>query len=138
MPRHASHTAVPTTQPRKGIGAKMKIGRAISSSARSRTRRGVSGSEVTEAGDDQDDADGDAREEAGDPERDSPADERAGPEPDRPAEDDRGDDQAAGDGRAAPGRTAGWSHPRSARWSRNRACVRWRGPGEPVGNLRDR
>src|SRR5689334_605952 len=82
MPRHASHTPAPTTQPRKGMGAKMKIGSAISSSARSRTRRGVRGSEVTEAGDDQGDAGDHAREEAGDPERDSQADERAGAEAD--------------------------------------------------------
>src|SRR5690242_17574218 len=115
MPRHASHTPAPTTQPRKGMGAKMKIGSAISSSARSRTRRGVRGSEVTEAGDDQGDAGDHAREEAGDPERDSQADERAGAEADRRAEDDRSDDQAAGDGRTRPGRSAGSGHPRSAR-----------------------
>src|SRR4051794_41865657 len=112
MPRHASHTPAPTTQPRKGIGAKMKIGRAISSSAKSRTRSGVSGSEVTEAGDDQGDADGDAREEAGDPERDSQAGERAGAEADRRAEDDRGDDEAPRHGWGRPGRAAGAAHPR--------------------------
>src|SRR3954467_9804071 len=125
MSRQASHTPAPTTQPRKGIGAKMKIGSAITSSARSRTRRGLSGSEVTEAGDDQGEADRDAGEEAGDPERDSQADERADAEPDRRAEDDRGDDQAAGgDGAhpARPGRAAWRGHRRSGRWIRGRAC----------------
>src|SRR3954453_7084383 len=99
MPRHASHTPAPTTQPMKGIGASAKIGSAISSSARARTRSGVSGSEVTEAGDDQGDAGGDAREEAGHPERDTRAAEPADAEADRRADDDRGHDQAPRHGR---------------------------------------
>src|SRR5947209_7507474 len=136
MPRHRTHTTAPVTHPRKGIGAKMKIGSASTSSARSRTRSGVRGSEVTEAGDDQGEAGDDAREEAGDPERDRRADERAEPEADRRAEDHRRDDQAAGvdrDSPAPPRLRAGSGHRRSARWSRSRAWERRRrssdGPG---------
>src|SRR3954451_2208899 len=136
MPRHASHTPAPTTQPRKGIGAKRKIGSAIASSARSRTRRGLRGSEVTEAGDDQAEADADAHEEADDPERDSQAGERADAEADRGAEDDRGDDQAARHGRGRPSRSAGTVHRRIDRWNRGRACRSVSAPDGGGGNLR--
>src|SRR4051794_20472851 len=120
MPRQASQTPAPTAHPRKGRGVKMNRGSAKASSARSRTRSGVRGSEVTEAGDDQADSDADALEEADDPERDRQPGERAEPEADRRAEDDRSDDQAPRDGRARPARSGGSAHP--VRWDRSRAC----------------
>src|SRR3954471_16096287 len=101
MPRHISHTPAPVTQPRNGSPAIRNTGRARASSARSKTRMTLSGSEVTEAAYDQDAAERDAREEAGGAQRGSRPGERAGREPDSRAQDHRRYDRAAGGDRGA-------------------------------------
>src|SRR3954469_25823608 len=99
MPRHIIQMPAPVTQPRTGRPATTNTGSATASSTRSKTRMILSGSEVTETGDDQGQAAHDAREEAGDTEWDSHADQRAETEADGGAQNDGRHDQAAGGGR---------------------------------------